>query len=214
VSREEASKLPPSRGVANSRSRVPSCSSGHVSPPLQMLFLQQPLWYPVFWCLLPRKKGSKILPGSATLAGVILRHSSRTDWGLLRCHCLSRFSWLALVTYPSFSERQKVKSHFTDGHGTERLCRHLGARGYGHLRCEDFPSWTSPTGLQVLQQTAGLSGLHEGAFEHSQFRGRDGLTHLKGEKRKGFKYILIIRHASNVFPDVSSGDQMKKANIC
>ena len=106
---------------------------------------------------------------------------SRTAWALLRCHYLSHFSWLAPVAYSPFSEQRIFKSpsqeHLSsctpaDSHGMEHLRRHLRARGDGRLRQEDFPSWTSLTGLQVLQQTAGLSGLHEGAFEHSRFRAR------------------------------------------
>lgn len=227
ASREEASKPSCSRCAAKSKPPV-SILQLRPPPPLQVLFLQQPPWHPVFGVLCHATKDPRYLcHASRSYFKVLLFPLARTPrvrtlvlghpghcWDVSIFLVSHGLHWWLILPFQS----SENSSRFTDTsrtsvdhHGTEHLCRHLRARGARHLRWEDFPSWTSSTGLQVLQQTVGLSGLHEGAFEHSQFRERDGLTHVKGEKPKGFKYILIIRHASNGFLNQSSGNQMKKS---
>lgn len=109
-----------------------SCSSGHTSPPLQMLFLDPP-WHPVFWCPLPCKNriqdASRLCNAGRSYFKALL-FCTRTALGPLKCPYLPCFSWLILVAYSPFSEQQKnFKSHFTgtsctpvDGHSMEHLC--------------------------------------------------------------------------------------------
>lgn len=142
------------------------------------------------------KTGSKMPPGSATLAEAISRHSSSVPWDRSNVPIFpvspGLYWWLIL----HFQSSKKTSCHAS--------------------QARPAPQWmvTAWSICVVLQQTTDLSGLHEEASERSRFRGRDGLTHLEGEKPKGFKYVVIIRHASNVLLNRSSGNQMKKANIC
>lgn len=109
---------------------TPSCSSGHVSLPLQMLFLQQ---HPVFQCPLDAQRDPRHLQALLGYRSYF-RHRG-TAWGLLRCHFPSCFSWIAQVVCSLFSERGKPKSRFTgtshvaeDGHSSSSCLRAEGWR--------------------------------------------------------------------------------------
>lgn len=162
--------------------QYPSCSSGHASPPLQMLFLQQPPWHPVFWCPLPCKKQDPrclqaLQRWQKLFQGTPLLHQD--SLGIAQMSLSSLF--LLAYTGGLFSVFRAAKKlqvtlhrHILHPSGWSQHGASVWApesqRGW-MLRWEDFPSWTSATALQVLQQTTDLSGLHEEAFEHSRFGG-------------------------------------------
>lgn len=74
-----------------------------------------------------------------------------------------------------------------DGHGSSSCLR---AEGWmlelwklRELPETGLSSWTSPMALQVQPWLRG-----------------DGLTHLEGEKPKGFQSKLVVTHTRNIFP--------------
>lgn len=106
------------------------------------------------------------------------------------CHCPSRFS------SSSFSVSVAMPKRIQD---TSRLCWAAGViSGTGGQPgdCSDVTFLPASPGSFIPHFQ---SRENPSLQVHPWLRG-GGLTHLEGEKSKGFKSTLVVRHARNIFP--------------